>query len=75
MKYGIRKRPSNTIETKEGGLFTDYINLFLKSKQESSGFPSNVETVQGKNEYIEDYLENEGIELDMLPNEYIIRIR
>ena len=29
--------------TKEGGLFTQYINTFLKLKQESSGIPSKCE--------------------------------
>ena len=30
--------------TKEGGLFTQYINTFLKLKQESSGYPQNVKS-------------------------------
>jgi hypothetical protein len=51
-------------ETKTGGLFTEYINLFLKGKQEASSFPSNVKTDDEKQKYIDDYLENEGIQLD-----------
>jgi hypothetical protein len=27
-------------DTKTGGLFTDYVNTFLKIKQENSGYPS-----------------------------------
>jgi hypothetical protein len=27
-------------KTKAGGLFTDYVNTFLKIKQENSGYPS-----------------------------------
>lgn len=50
--------------SKQGGLFTEYINLFLKGKQESSGFPSDVHTDQEKSEYIDDYQQNEGIELN-----------
>ena len=53
------------VETKSGGLFTDYINMFLKGKQEASGFPSNVQTSTEQNEYKQQYLEREGIELDL----------
>ena len=36
--------------TKEGGLFTKYINTLLKLKQESSGYPQNVTSeTEGKN--------------------------
>jgi hypothetical protein len=51
-------------ETKTGGLFTDYINLFLKGKQEASNFPSNVKNNDEKEQYIDDYLKYEGIHLD-----------
>lgn len=50
--------------TKNGGLFTDYINLFLKGKQEASGFPSSVSTVEEQNYYLDEYLNKEGIQLD-----------
>ena len=50
--------------TKEGGLFTEYINTFLKLKQESSGFPQNVQSDDEKEKYIQEYLEHEGIFLD-----------
>ena len=46
------------------GLFTEYVNTFLKLKQQASGFPSNVNTEEEKDEYIRMYLENEGILLD-----------
>ncbi|XP_049332872.1 uncharacterized protein LOC125801098 isoform X1 [Astyanax mexicanus] len=45
-------------------LFADYIKMFLKTKQESSGYPSWVVDEVGKKEYVEKYRENEGIELD-----------
>ena len=50
--------------TKQGGLFTQYINTFLKLKQESSGYPQNVKTEEEKQAYIDQYLDHEGILLD-----------
>jgi len=50
--------------TKQGGLFTKYINTFLKLKQEASGYPHDVQTEQEKDRYIQQYLEHEGILLD-----------
>ena len=51
-------------ETKTGGLFTTYINMFLQGKQQSSGYPKNVDTDDEKHQYIQDYYQNEGILLD-----------
>ncbi len=51
-------------DTKEGGLFTQYINCFLKLKQEASGYLEEVRSEDQKQRYIEDYLEHEGIQLD-----------
>ena len=50
--------------TKQGGLFTQYINTFLKSKQESSGYPQNVKSEEEKQAYIDQYLNHEGILLE-----------
>lgn len=50
--------------TKEGGLFTDYINTFLKLKQESSGYPPEVKTQDDKDRYVHDYFVHEGIWLN-----------
>ncbi|KAK3521298.1 hypothetical protein QTP70_003145 [Hemibagrus guttatus] len=36
-------------------LFTDYIKMFLKTKQESSGYPSWVVDETAKNTYIQNY--------------------
>ncbi|XP_054272648.1 uncharacterized protein LOC128992928 [Macrosteles quadrilineatus] len=47
-----------------GGLFTDFINKFLKMKQEASGFPSWCETDEDKNKYIDDYFQKEGVQLE-----------
>ena len=50
--------------TKSGGIFTEYINTFLKMKQESSGWPDWISTQEDKITYINNYWENEGIQLD-----------
>ena len=50
--------------TKEGGLFGNYINTFMKMKQEASGYPSHVQSPLQKVKYIEEYLQHEGIQLD-----------
>ncbi|KAJ8018826.1 putative DNA polymerase [Holothuria leucospilota] len=56
--------------TKSGGLFTKYIDTFLKIKQEASGWPSWCETEQDREKYVEKYYENEGIALDPQNIEY-----
>ena len=48
-------------------LFKEYVNTFLKIKQQASGYPSNCVTDEQKQRYIDDYYEHEGIRLD--PNE------
>lgn len=50
-------------ETKTGGLWTPYVNFFLKEKQEASGYPAGCVTEEQKNKYIADYFEKEGIQL------------
>ena len=50
--------------TKEGGLFTQYVNLFLKYKQESSGWPDWCKNSADKEQYIQEYKDREGIILD-----------
>ena len=52
------------VKAKQGGLFINYINTFLKLKQQASGFPSNVITLKEENDYIEKYLVHEGISLN-----------
>lgn len=48
----------------EVGLFGEYIDMFLKIKQEKSGFPPGIETEAQIQQYIRSYEENEGIRLD-----------
>ena len=47
-------------KSNDGGLFTDYVQMFLKIKQESSGFPKDCKTEEDKIEYIRLY--NEGVQ-------------
>ena len=51
-------------ETGDQGLFAEYINTFLKIKQESSGWPSWCTDETKKSEYIQMYKQKENIELD-----------
>ena len=50
--------------TKTGGLFTEYVNTFLKLKQEASGWPDWILTEEDKQNYIELYNHKEGITLE-----------
>ncbi|XP_070548560.1 uncharacterized protein [Ptychodera flava] len=51
-------------ESQTGWLFNDYINTFLKLKQESSGWPSWCQMEDDQDRYICEYHEREGILLD-----------
>ena len=65
MKFGILKKHHNIMLTvNQRGLFTEYINKFLKLKQESSGWPDNVKKQIEKDEYIASYFLKEGIQLN-----------
>ena len=50
--------------SKSGGLFSEYINSFLKLKQEASGWPLWCKNDQDKELYIKNYHEKEGILLE-----------
>jgi len=50
--------------TKQGGLFAEYINSFLKLKQEASRWPSECQDDESKERYLREYEETEGIVLD-----------
>ena len=52
-------------EQRQTGLFKDYVNTWLKLKQESAGWPSWCQTVEQKRDYILRYKEREGIRLDI----------
>lgn len=46
------------------GLFADYVNTWLKLKQESGGWPGWCVTDEQKQQYLQQYREREGIDLD-----------
>ena len=46
------------------GLFRDYVNTWLKIKQEASGWPKDDMSEQAKQDYIQKYFEHEGIQLE-----------
>ena len=52
------------IGTNSGGLCAEYVDMFLKLKEESSGFPSWFQSDDQKDRYIEDYRRAEGIALN-----------
>ena len=45
-------------------LFKEYVDTFLKIKQEVSGYPKDCVTPEQKQSYVSEYLEHEGIKLD-----------
>lgn len=45
-------------------LFNTYIDLFLKIKQEASGWPSECVSPEQKDQYVKDYFAKEGVTLD-----------
>jgi hypothetical protein len=51
-------------ETQTGGLFAEYVNTFLKYKQEASGWPEWCVDDEKKFAYIQAYLKNESVLLD-----------
>lgn len=46
------------------GLFTPYVNTWLKYKTEASDWPSHCDTEEKKDEYVSDFQVREGIKLD-----------
>ena len=51
-------------EQRQKGLFADYVNTWLKIKQESAGYPAWVTTPLDKTMYVQRYKQREGIDLD-----------
>ena len=49
----------------QSGLFAEYVNKWLKIKQEASGWPTWCQTMEQKRNYIVNYQEREGIRLDI----------
>ena len=53
-------------EDRRVGLFADYVNTWLKIKQESAGWPDECHTPEQKDAYLLDYEEKEGIRLEQV---------
>ena len=51
-------------QAREGGLFSDYINTFLKLKSDASGYPSLFRNPEGEERYVETFYAAEGVWLD-----------
>jgi len=54
----------HNFNNKNNEIFKDYVNFFLKIKQESSGYPLWVKNEKQKDEYIKLYFEKENIKLE-----------
>ena len=66
--YKVLHWPSNEqidSSTGRGGLFNEYINMFLYIKTQASGYPNSVCTLKQRQEYMEEYACNEGVILDL----------
>jgi hypothetical protein len=50
----------------DGGLFVEYIKRFFKLKAEASGYPSWNRTPDDEEQYIRQFFESKGIQLDRL---------
>lgn len=53
-----------TPENRRVGLFKDYVNTWLKLKEESAGWPAGCETPEQKAAYVKRYEDHEGIKLE-----------
>lgn len=50
------------LATRSGGLFIEYVNTFLKVKEEASGWPDLCMNEESKQRYIQQYHNKEGIQ-------------
>lgn len=53
--YHLRETTQSDSATGESGLFGDYVNLFLKLKQEASSPPPGMKTEEDLDKYIADF--------------------
>jgi hypothetical protein len=51
-------------ETREGGLFAQYVDTFLKLKAEASGYPDWVCDAEEQDRYVREFSASEGVALD-----------
>ena len=64
--YHFKNTSTYDKATQKGGIFSEYVDTFVKIKQEASGWPEDVDVTQDSNKrkYIENYKKFEGIKLD-----------
>ena len=62
--YIIWQYKTTRFDGESGGLFTDYVNTFLKIKQEASGWPEWCTDEESKSRYLNKYKQDEGIALE-----------
>ena len=65
--YEVLHWPSNEEingSTGRGGLFTEYINMFLCIKTQASGCSDNICTLKQRQQYVKEYSSKEGVLLD-----------
>ena len=62
--YEVYHFPTTTQDDVFGSIFTDYVKMFLKQKQQASGYPQWVTTDADKDRYIAYYNREQGIMLD-----------
>jgi hypothetical protein len=46
------------------GLFSGYVDTWLRLKAEASGWPQNCHTDEQRQQYLQQWLDREGIQLD-----------
>ena len=64
-QYNTQKyNPIDDQSDQTNGLFVEYINTFLKIKQQASGWPSECTNEETRNKYIREYSLKENINLD-----------
>ena len=62
--YHFEEQAKYDREVEGSGLFTEYVDMFLKGKQEASGWPSADMSTAEKDEYVTEYEKVEGVVLD-----------
>jgi len=45
--------------------FGAYVDCFLKLKQQATGYPQTVKTPEQKQQFVDEFMEREGVQLDV----------
>jgi len=62
--YEVWQYRTTQFDGVSGGLFVEYINKFLKLKQEASGWPEWCDAEEKKEQYLQNFFQREGVRLD-----------